>query len=125
MQIKIEIIFYVKMAALLLFTNAFISCNSTKNGTENTANSRTNNESEIPKPNRDPNPPAGYVPPKPETPLPNVGKDCVDLSKVKNRNEDCTFLWDPVCGCNNLTYENECLARKAGVQKWTKGKCNQ
>ena len=117
--------FSAKIIALMLFMMALLACNSTKNGAENNANTRTNNNTELPRPAHDPNPPEGYVPPKPETPLPNVGKDCVDVSKVKNRNEDCTFLWDPVCGCNRITYENECQARKAGVQKWTKGRCPQ
>jgi hypothetical protein len=112
---------------LFLFCLAILvtACNSTKNSSENDPAKRTVNSSDIPKPDQDPNPPSDYVPPKQQVPLPNVGKDCVDLSTVKNPNEDCTFLWKPVCGCNGITYENECQARKNGVLKWTEGKCDR
>ncbi|HPM28817.1 MAG TPA: Kazal-type serine protease inhibitor domain-containing protein [Chryseolinea sp.] len=36
----------------------------------------------------------------------------------------CPFVIDPVCGCNNVTYDNECFAKAAGVVTWTKGVCN-
>ena len=118
-----------KIMCLLVccFLGLTLACNTAKNGGENNRNTPATpngSQNDIPLPARDPNPPADYVPPPPPPPpLTNVGKDCVDKSKVKNPNEDCTFLWDPVCGCNNVTYENECLARKAGVLKWKKGKC--
>jgi hypothetical protein len=32
---------------------------------------------------------------------------------------------DPVCGCNHKTYNNECLAHKAGVNVAHKGKCEK
>lgn len=39
-------------------------------------------------------------------------KDCV-----------CTMQYDPVCGCDNVTYSNACMANCEGVQRYTKGAC--
>ena len=38
---------------------------------------------------------------------------------------DCLgVVLDPVCGCDNVTYTNSCVARASGVKSFTKGKCN-
>lgn len=67
-------------------------------------------------------PPPDYVRPEPPKPLKNVLKDCQDSSKTTT--ELCPRTYAPVCGCNNITYSNECFAKKAGVLKWTQGTCN-
>ena len=67
--------------------------------------------------------PPGAQPPKPPTPKPNVGKDCFDTAKATNK--PCMRNYDPVCGCNGITYANDCLASNAGVLKWTPGSCAQ
>ena len=36
----------------------------------------------------------------------------------------CIEIYDPVCGCNNITYSNECYATINGITSWKDGVCN-
>jgi hypothetical protein len=48
--------------------------------------------------------------------------DCIDPSRVNPRGI-CTMEYDPVCGCNGLTYANACVARNAGLRSFKPGPC--
>ena len=47
---------------------------------------------------------------------------CVDSTKI-DLNGPCIMIYAPVCGCNNVTYDNDCLATRSGVLRWKEGKC--
>jgi hypothetical protein len=48
--------------------------------------------------------------------------DCIDPSRV-NPNGICTMQYDPVCGCNGITYANACVAGNAGLRSFKPGPC--
>ena len=50
---------------------------------------------------------------------PNV---CIDSTLISN-NTCYGVLYEPVCGCDNVTYRNVCLAYAQGLQNFTQGPC--
>lgn len=42
---------------------------------------------------------------------------------VSDPNCFCTEQYEPVCGCNNITYGNDCMAECEGIYTYTAGPC--
>ncbi|MCP4521589.1 MAG: T9SS type A sorting domain-containing protein [Cytophagales bacterium] len=47
---------------------------------------------------------------------------CIDDAKIK-KDAVCPDVYQPVCGCNGITYNNSCSATASGVVSFTEGAC--
>ena len=46
-----------------------------------------------------------------------------EICQGSQKNDPCTKENRPVCGCNNKTYPNSCIAKNDGVKHYTEGNC--
>lgn len=51
-------------------------------------------------------------------------QSCIDTAKI-DYNRFCGNTYDPVCGCDDFTYNNACEAERSGVVSWIGGPCLQ
>ncbi|UCE13464.1 MAG: hypothetical protein JSV04_14935 [Candidatus Heimdallarchaeota archaeon] len=49
--------------------------------------------------------------------------DCDGTGVCESKPEVCVTVWDPVCGCDGMTYSNDCYAAMAGVNVAYTGAC--
>lgn len=47
---------------------------------------------------------------------------CID-SNLKGNSDECIEIYDPVCGCDGITYDNYCVADSSGITSYVAGEC--
>ena len=47
---------------------------------------------------------------------------CIDSNLIGNA-DACIEIYDPVCGCDGITYENYCVADSSGIISYVAGEC--
>lgn len=52
-----------------------------------------------------------------------LSAQCIDSSLVQY-GAYCDPRWEPVCGCDGVTYQNDCFARNSGLTNWFYGICD-
>ena len=49
--------------------------------------------------------------------------ECIDESKISS-DYNCDDYYEPVCGCDEITYGNQCYAENAGITEWIVDECD-
>ncbi|CAN5902129.1 hypothetical protein BH11BAC7_BH11BAC7_23700 [soil metagenome] len=52
----------------------------------------------------------------------HLSAQCVDSTQIQY-GAYCDPQWIPVCGCDGITYRNDCFSRNQGLQQWSYGIC--
>ena len=47
---------------------------------------------------------------------------CIDSALIDST-VSCIEIYDPVCGCDGITYSNYCYANISGVMSYVEGEC--
>ena len=47
---------------------------------------------------------------------------CIDSNLIGNA-DACIEIYDPVCGCDGITYDNYCVADSLGITSYVAGEC--
>lgn len=55
----------------------------------------------------------------------NSNEDDSCVTNVPDSEIVCIEIYQPVCGCNNVTYSNDCYAGASGISSWTEGECSK
>ena len=54
---------------------------------------------------------------------PKIEEDC-QANPTQDPSLVCIELYEPVCGCNNITYSNACDAESSGINQFSQGVCS-
>lgn len=57
-----------------------------------------------------------------QTDMARNDQGCINNSQ-RNPDMECTMAYKPVCGCNGVTYSNQCSAVREGVTSYAWGEC--
>tara|TARA_B100001093_G_scaffold109921_1_gene102172 strand:- start:1906 stop:2169 length:264 start_codon:yes stop_codon:yes gene_type:complete len=52
----------------------------------------------------------------------SVNNICIDSSLIDS-SVVCLTVYEPVCGCNGMTYSNSCVASRNGITYYEDGEC--
>ena len=55
--------------------------------------------------------------------LPESGNNLCIESSLIDSSVVCLTIYEPVCGCNGMTYSNSCVASRNGITYYEDGEC--